>query len=64
MAVAKDRYELEIETKGALNGLRSLSGAMKAFAGVIAIREVVQFGQEVIRATATFQNLQKYTMLR
>ena len=57
MATQKDRYQLEIETRQAAAGLSRLSTLMKAFAGVIAVRELVQFGQTIIRTTSELQTL-------
>jgi tape measure domain-containing protein len=57
MATQKDRYQLEIETRQAAAGLSRLSTLMKAFAGVIAVRELAQFGQTIIRTTSELQTL-------
>lgn len=57
MAIQKDRYQLEVDTRNAQQGLSRLSGLMKAFAGVIAVRELVQFGQTIIRTTSELQTL-------
>jgi len=63
MAVTKDRYVLQVETKKATAGLFTLKNAAKAFVGALAVREVVEFGKEIIAATATFQRLQNQLRL-
>lgn len=55
MATTRDKYQLEVETRGAQNQLNKLATAMKAFAGVIAIREVIQFGRLIIDTTSQLQ---------
>jgi tape measure domain-containing protein len=63
MAVQKDRYQLEIETRQAAASLGKLSTLMKGFAGVIAIRELVQFGGAIVNATKTMQTLENQLRL-
>lgn len=63
MAIQKDRYQLEIETRQASASLGKLGSLMKAFAGVIAIRELVQFGQAIVSATKTMQGLENQLRL-
>lgn len=55
MAVIRDRYTLDIDTKGALGNLQTLTRSVKGFIGVLAIREVVQFGDAFLEATRKFE---------
>ena len=58
-----DTYKLRLDTQQAQNGLKSLTTAMKGFAAALAVRELVQFGQQIIRATSEFQNYQNQLRL-
>jgi len=57
MATVKDRYQLEVDVRNASSALRNIQGVMKAFAGVIAVRELVQFGRTIIDTTSQLQTL-------
>lgn len=63
MAIQKDRYQLEIETRNAAANLSKLSALMKGFAGIIAVRELVQFGGAIVNATKTMQSLENQLRL-
>lgn len=63
MAIQKDRYQLEIETRQAAASLGKLGALMKGFAGVIAIRELIQFGGAIVNATKTMQTLENQLRL-
>ena len=63
MAVLRDRYVLDIDTKGALNGLNSLKGAVAGFIGVLAVREVFQFGNSLLEVTKQFQTYENQLRL-
>lgn len=63
MAVLRDRYVLDIDTKGALNGLNSLKGAVAGFISVLAVREVFQFGNSLLEVTKQFQTYENQLRL-
>jgi tape measure domain-containing protein len=56
MATIKDRYVLELDTKGATAALGSLSTAVKGFIGILAVDKVLDFGRAIVQSTAQFQN--------
>jgi hypothetical protein len=58
MATIKDKYVLDIDTKGATSSIMSIKGAMGALAGALAIRELVQFGASIVSATTQFERYQ------
>jgi tape measure domain-containing protein len=61
--MATDRYGIEFEIGSALSSLNSLRTAVKGFIGVLAVREVVQFGQAIVQSTREFQNYQNQLRL-
>ena len=58
MATIKDKYVLDIDTKGATSSIMSIKGAMGALAGALAIRELAQFGASIVNATTQFERYQ------
>ena len=58
MATIKDKYVLDIDTKGATSSIMSIKGAMGALAGALAIRELAQFGASIVSATTQFERYQ------
>lgn len=63
MAVTKDRYQLEIETRQAQASLVRLSTIMKGFAAVIAVDQIVDFGKAMINASKQMQSLENQLRL-
>jgi lambda family phage tail tape measure protein len=60
MATIKDRYQLEIDTKGATSSLTSfktsLGGLGPLIAGAFAVDKIVDFGKALIGAAGQFEN--------
>lgn len=56
MAVIKDRYVLDIDTRGATSAINGLGTAVKGFIAVIAVDQIRQFGQAIIDSTKQFQS--------
>lgn len=57
MAIQRDRYQLEVDTRSAAAGLGRLSTVMKGFAAVLAVRELAQFGQAIVKSASEMQTL-------
>jgi lambda family phage tail tape measure protein len=58
MATIKDRYELQVDTKGAQSSINGIRGALGALASVLAVREFVQFTKSITDATTQFERYQ------
>ena len=58
MATIRDRYVLDVDTKGALSSIQGLKGGLIALAGSLAIREFAQFGASIVAATSQFERYQ------
>ena len=56
MATIKDRYVLEVDTKGATSALGGLKTAVSGFVAVLAVDKLLDFGKAMTNATAEFQN--------
>lgn len=55
MAVIKDRYQLEVDTRGAQSNLTALQGSLKGLGFVAAGAAAIQFGRQIIDATRQFE---------
>jgi phage tail tape-measure protein len=55
MATIRDKYVLDVDTKGATSSIMSIKGALGALAGALAIREFAQFGAAIVDATTQFE---------
>jgi tape measure domain-containing protein len=49
------RYSVEVDTGGAVNSLNGLKGALKGVAAAFVIKEVVDFGKQILDSTRQFQ---------
>lgn len=58
-----DRYRIEIDAKQATAAIGGLKTAVKGFIGVLAAREVVDFGKAIVNATKEFQQYQNQLRL-
>ena len=58
-----DRYKIELDTRQANTALGGLRTAVKGFIGVLAAREVIQFGQSIIESTRKFQTYENQLRL-
>jgi tape measure domain-containing protein len=56
MAVIRDRYELEIDTGRADAALGGLKNAVGGFVAALSVRQVVDFGNQIVRTTDQMQN--------
>lgn len=63
MAVTRDIYELQVETRQASASLGKLSTLMKGFAAVIAVDKLVDFGVAVIGASKNLQTMENQLRL-
>lgn len=55
MAVIRDRYQLDVDVGGAIQGFGQLKTTIAGFVAALAIREVVQFGQIIIDNAKKFE---------
>ena len=58
MATIRDKYVLDVDTKGATSSINKIKGALGALAGALAIREFAQFTGSIIEATTQFERYQ------
>ena len=58
MATIRDRYVLDVDTKGATASINRIKGALGALAGALAIREFAQFTSSIIDATTQMERYQ------
>lgn len=58
MATIRDRYVLDVDTKGAASSINRIKGALGALAGALAIREFAQFTASIVDATTQFERYQ------
>jgi len=58
MATIRDRYVLDVDTKGATSSINKIKGALGALAGALAIREFAQFTASIVDATTQFERYQ------
>ena len=58
MATIRDKYVLDVDTRGAQRSLANIRNAVGALAGALAIREVAQFTASIVEATTTFERYQ------
>ena len=63
MAVIRDKYILDIDTRGATSSITNLRGAVKGFVAVLAADQVRRFGEAIIDATRTFQTYENQLRL-
>lgn len=63
MGKTTDVYQLQVDVKDALSGLSSLKTAVKGFIGVLAVREVADFGRAIIESTKKFQQYENQLRL-
>jgi lambda family phage tail tape measure protein len=59
----KDKYSIEFNVKQAQQSLGTLRTAVKGFIGVLAVREVVQFGQRILESAKKFQTYENQLRL-
>jgi lambda family phage tail tape measure protein len=59
----KDKYSIEFNVKQAQQSLGTLRTAVKGFIGVLAVREVLQFGNTIIEASRKFQTYENQLRL-
>lgn len=55
MAVIRDRYQLDVDVGGAIQGFGTLKTTIAGFIAALAVREVVQFGQAIIDNARQFE---------
>jgi len=58
MATIRDKYVLDVDTKGAQRSIMNIKSAIGALAGALAIRELAQFTGSIVEATTTFERYQ------
>jgi lambda family phage tail tape measure protein len=63
MATVKDRYILEMDTRGATTSLGNLSTAVKGFVAVLAVDKLKEFGRQIVDTSAKFQNYENQLRL-
>lgn len=63
MATTRDRYEIEVATKNAQKSIGGLTTAVKGFIGVLAVREVIQFGNTILDSARKFQTYENQLRL-
>lgn len=63
MATTRDRYEILVEAKKAQKNIAGLTTAVKGFIGVLAVREVIQFGNTILDSARKFQTYENQLRL-